>query len=141
MAKAHLLRAACTVAMLAASPVFAQNTQTGDTAAGGAANAPATHDAMPGSTAPMSTSPASGAAGSEQPMHKMAHHHAGAMHSSKGDRSQDAMVDRLNEQSFQAAQQGQSFSASGSDAGNTAPASGAGMHDMSGSGAPGGGKM
>jgi hypothetical protein len=135
MAKAHLLRAACTVAMLAASPVFAQNTQTGDTAAGGAASAPATHDAMPSSTAPTST------AGSEQPTHKMAHHHGGAMHGSKGDRSQDAMVDRLNEQSFQAAQQGQSFSVSGSGAGNTAPASGAGTHDISGSGAPGGGKM
>ena len=36
MAKTHLLRAACTVAMLAASPVFAQSsTQAGDT--GGAA--------------------------------------------------------------------------------------------------------
>jgi hypothetical protein len=138
MAKARLLQVACSVAMLAASPVFAQNnTQTGDAAAGGAANAPATHDAMPGSMAPASTGPA----GSEEPMHKMAHHHGGAMRGSKGDRSQDAMVDRLNEQSLQAAQQGQSFSVSGSGAGNTAPASGAGMHDMPASGAPGGGKM
>jgi hypothetical protein len=136
MAKAHLLHVACTVAMFAASPVFAQNNaQTGDAA--GAANTPASHDAMPSSTAPMSTAPA----GSEQPTHKMAmekHHHGGAMHSSKGDSSQDAMVDRLNEQSFQAAQQGQSFSGSGA---GTAMPSGAGMHDMSGSGATGGGKM
>jgi hypothetical protein len=113
MAKARLLQVACSVAMLAASPVFAQNnTQTGDAAAG-----------------------------TVEPMHKMAHHHGGAMRGSKGDRSQDAMVDRLNEQSLQAAQQGQSFSVSGSGAGNTAPASGAGMHDMPASGAPGGGKM
>jgi len=135
MAKPHLLSAVCTVALLAASPVFAQSsTQAGDTAAGATA----------GGAAPSSTGPA----GVEKPMHNMdmgkmdmgKHHHAGMMHGSKGDRSQDAMVDRLNEQSYQAAQQGQSFSLPTSGSGDAAMPAGGGTHDMSGHGA-GGGKM
>jgi hypothetical protein len=113
MAKMRLLQVTCTVAMLAAAPVLAQNSpQTGD-------------------AAPM-------AAPAGEPSNKMHHHHAGAMHSSKGDRSQDAIVDKLNEQSYQAAQQGQPFSASGSGSGGDAgPASGTDMHAMP----AGGGKM
>jgi len=126
MAKTYLLRAACTVAMLAASPVFAQSsTQAGDT----------------GGAAPSSTGPA----GVEKPMHGTGmgkhHHHAGMMHGSKSDSSQDAMVDRLNERSYQAAQQGQSFSPAMSGSGDATMPAGAGMHDMSGQGASGGGKM
>ncbi len=99
MANMRLLQVACTVAMLAAGPVLAQSS-TGD------------------------------AAPAAQPAHKMAgHHHMGAMHSSKGDRSQDAMVDKLNEQSYQAAQQGQPFSGSG-NGGNTGMAPESDMHTM-----------
>jgi hypothetical protein len=102
MAKMRLLQVTCTVAMLAAGPVLAQNS---------------TSDAAPT------------AAPAGEHAHKMAgHHHTGAMHSSKGDRSQDAMVDKLNEQSYQAAQQGQPFSAPG--AGETGMAPGTEMHHM-----------
>jgi hypothetical protein len=128
MAKSHLLSAVCTVALLAASPVFAQSsTQAGETAAGRAA----------GGAAPSSTGPA----GVEKPMHNMdmgKHQHPGMMHGSKGDRSQDAMVDRLNERSYQAAQQGQSFSLPAAGSGDAAMPAGGGTHDMSGHGASGG---
>ena len=97
MAKARLLQAACTVAMLAASPVFAQtNTPTGDTGAGGSANTPTTNEATPANTPPNTTSHSSG----------MTRRHNMAMKTSRSNTSQDAAVDRLNEQSLQAAQQG-----------------------------------
>jgi hypothetical protein len=88
MAKARLLQAVCTVAMLAAAPAFAQtNMQPAD----------------PGSD--QSTSATS------HSTHRSAGH-AGATRGGR-DSSQNAAVDRLNDQSFQAAQQGQPFSAPG----------------------------
>ncbi len=99
MARATLFKAACAAAMLAATPVLAQsNNPAGDTGAAAAANTPATHDATTG-----------------------AHHMPGHMHHSAmgehharshmSDSSGDAAVDRLNDQSYQAAQKGEAFDA------------------------------
>nr|WP_294523046.1 hypothetical protein [uncultured Rhodopila sp.] len=119
MAKATLFKAACAAAMLAATPVLAQsNNPAGDTGAGGSTNMPATHEATPGS-------------------HMTGHMHHSAMseHHAKSHMSEnsgDAAVDRLNDQSYQAAQKGEAF-----DAGAPAMPSGG-----TGGAAPGpGGKM
>jgi hypothetical protein len=141
MAKTRLLQAVCTVALLAAAPAFAQQTQTptGATGPNGAPNPvdqPASHAASP-KTAATDTNPGMAPANSganstsavnesnkndtnksasdeshstrhatmERPMH--------ATHS-RTDTSQDAAVNRLNDQSYKAAEQGQAFSANGS---------------------------
>jgi hypothetical protein len=137
MAKARLLSAACTVAMLAASPVFAQsNTPTGDTGAGGVTNAPTMHETTPPSTTPPSMSAGNGspATGTQHPAHRMAmeqHHGAGAMRVGKSDTAQNAAVDRLNDQSYQAAQQGQKFNTVGSAGSNASmPAGTSGSSKM-----------
>jgi len=98
MAKATLLQAACAAAMLAATPVFAQsNNPAGNTGADATQAAPATHDATSGS-------------------HMTGHMHHSAMgeHHAKSHSSadaQDSAVDRLNDQSYQAAQKGEAFDA------------------------------
>jgi hypothetical protein len=103
MTKRHWLAATCAVGLLAAGPAFAQGQP-----AGGAA---------PGTQAD------TGAPSPAQPRHK-------AWHTARNSAtSQDAAVDRLNDQSLQAAQQGRSF-----DLGNPG-SSGAGS---SGAGSPGG---
>lgn len=142
MINTRLLQSACTVAMLAASPVFAQsNTPTGATGAGGAPNTPTMHEAMPGGTTATSTAGGDSAASTAHSRHMSMprHHSAGMMHRGKGDTSQDAAVDQLNQQSYQAAQQGHSFSGTGSTGGATAAPSGAGMRDMNGGSTSGGG--
>jgi hypothetical protein len=106
MANPRLLRAVCTIALLAAAPAFAQT------------NTPAS--GTPDTNNAAAPAPTAG--------HTM--HHSGMTHhrmhaATKAPTSQDAAVDRLNEQSFQAAQQGQSFTGpSGAmtmPAGNTMP--------------------
>jgi hypothetical protein len=150
MAKTRLLQAVCTVAILAAAPAFAQtNMPTGDTAAGGAANNPTAHEAMPNSTmAPAdrmgSPNGSMGGMGSHAAMdnhstHRTAMAHTpGAMHG-RSDASQDAAVDQLNEQSFQAARSGQAYNGGGSG-GMTAPGGSGSMNDMHGGSMPGGGR-
>ncbi len=128
MAKARLLQAACAVAMLTASPVFAQtNTPSGDTGAGGGANTPTANEATPDNTSPKTTSHQSG----------MTRRHNMAMRTSRNNTSQDAAVDRLNERSLQAAQQGQAFGGS-SSGGGSAASSGSGTPGTTASGAGGG---
>ncbi len=87
MAKARFLLAACAVAIVAASPAFAQGTPAGDTSARGrsAGGRAARRATM---TPPSST-------------------------------SQNAAVDRLNDQSYQAAQQGQTLNGSSSGGSDT----------------------
>jgi hypothetical protein len=125
MAKATLFKAACAAAMLAATPVLAQgNNPAGNSPAGatGTGAAPAAHDATP--PAHMSGHMHHSAVGE---------HHARSRNSAD---SQDAAVERLNDQSYQAAQKGEAFDA-GAPA--TAPAGGA---DTSGGAAPApGGKL
>ena len=147
MAKTRLLQAVCTIALLAAAPAFAQQTETptGATGPNGAPNPveqPSKHAATPTAspkTAASNTNPGMAPANNganstsmvnetnkndtgksareeeghstrhaamERPMH--------AMHS-RTDTSQDAMINRLNDQSYKAAEQGQTFSANGSD--------------------------
>jgi hypothetical protein len=226
MARTGLLQAVCTVAMLAATPAFAQGTSVGSTDTSGTAHS-ATQQATPqsGSMAPAngganstsmapadkmgsakstdsSTKMGSGKSmdsstkmGSEKPMdgstkmgsgkstdgstkmgsgksmdsstkmgsekpvdhstkmgsaksksgesamaeshathHSAMAHPTGAMHSAKSDSSQDASIDRLNDQSYQAAEKGQAFASRGTDtgsAGTAKPGSGH-MNDMSG---------
>jgi outer membrane scaffolding protein for murein synthesis (MipA/OmpV family) len=106
MGKTRLLQAVCTVAMLAAVPALAQQTaQSNDPNAPSAS--PTATGASPSATADQS-SPMS------HPMHH-SRHRAAAMRGT-GD-SQNAAVDRLNDQSFQAAQQGQTFGG-GADSGS-----------------------
>jgi hypothetical protein len=109
MTKATLLQAACAAALLAATPVFAQtDTKPADTGAGGAPNVPAAH----------ATPPATPAA---KPMSHMHHSAMEGHHAKSGASAQDAAVDRLNDESYQAAEKGESFSGAGA----AAPAAGA----------------
>jgi len=94
-----------TVAMLAAAPAFAQtNTQTGSTGVGGVAENPTAHETMPRSSrmAPGDRS------GMDSHRSRMGHS-SGSMHS-RADSSADTSADRLNEQSYQAARNGQAYS-------------------------------
>jgi hypothetical protein len=157
MAKTHLLQAVCTVAMLAAVPALAQRPESGMTGPNGAPN-PAAQQPMPnsGSTAPAdnagsasTSSPGDTGSASTTPSHPK--HRSAMARSARGhtDRSQDAAVDQLNDQSYQAAQQGQAFSAGGAPSGGPGamPPSGAmppagasgGMNGMSGGTTPGSG--
>lgn len=128
MVKTRLLPAVCTVAMLAAVPAFAQNSSTGVKGAPNAGAQQPPSDAGNNNMAPAGSNnmaPA-GNAGS------MGNSATGAMHSShrsamtrgsmhnKSATSQDAEVDRLNEQSYQAAQRGQAYSVNGASSGSGA---------------------
>jgi hypothetical protein len=136
MLKTRLLQAVCTVAMLAAVPAFAQSNTPGSVAPPGADNkagmAPADNTGAGGPTADDSHATHRSARG----------HRSGAMHSGKSATSQDAAVDRLNEQSYQAAQKGEAFGGGGSDQGSsgmTKPSGSGNMGDMPGGPMPGGG--
>lgn len=110
MLKTRLLQAVCTVAMLAAVPAFAQS----------------------------NTPPAGSGSGTGAPMAEESHsthhstkaHRSGTMHSAKSAASQDAAVDRLNEQSYQAAQKGEAFGGGGSDQGSSGMTKPGGSGDM-----------
>ena len=121
MAHTRLIKAVCTVAMLAAAPAWAQS------------NNPPAAPAAPG-TAPSNMAPSAAPSGSMDNgtgkgtmnghmTHRSAMSH-GSMHGAGSATSQDAAVDRLNEQSYQAAQQGQAFSTGGSGSMSQPPASG-----------------
>jgi photosystem II stability/assembly factor-like uncharacterized protein len=107
MAKIRLLHTACTLALFAATPVLAQTT------------APSAQVTPPTTDAPTPNAPTAAA-----PMHM--HHHGAShmhrMHMGKTDTSQNAAVDQLNDQSFQAAQQGQSVGAASAPMTPAAPA-------------------
>jgi hypothetical protein len=135
-----LLQAVCTVALLAAAPAFAlqTTTQPATTGAGNSVNAPVTHDQVPpGPAAQSSMAPAEKMDGmGSHPKHHSARTDHSNMHA-RNDRTQDSAVDRLNDQSYQAAQRGQSFSASDSgSSGSMSPAPSGSMNDMSGSNSP-----
>jgi hypothetical protein len=114
MAKATLFKAACAAAMLAATPVLAQsNNPAGATGAGAASTTPPAHEATPSS-----------AMSGHMHHSAMGEHHVKS-HSSAD--SQDAAVNRLNDESYQAAQKGEAFDAgtpatpSGGTSGGAAP--------------------
>ena len=131
MPKTHLLPAVCAVALLAAVPAFAQGTMQGNGMQGQGSD----------SNAAGMTTGSGGGGMSDQDMSGMSRH--SGMRATRGDRRPDAQnadVDHLNEQSLQAAQQGQSFNGSMGSAA-TMPASGSapGMSPgpSSGMGGPG----
>jgi hypothetical protein len=125
MQKNRLLQAVCAVAMLAAMPAFGQS----NTPPAGAEPADTGNMAAP-------------AAGESHTTHHSARaHRTGAMHSGKTDASQNADVDRLNEQSYQAAQKGEAFGGGGPDQGSsgmTRPNGSGNMNTMPGGPMPGG---
>jgi len=123
MANARLLQAVCTVAVLVAAPAIAQtDTAPASTGTGNSVNAAAADNT---STGTMSTH---------------SHHSAMAGHSSKmhgkSDASQDAAVNQLNDQSYQAAQRGQAFGTSNMGSAGMPSGSMNGMPSGSGAGAP-----
>ncbi len=136
MAQSRLLQAVCTAALLAAAPAFAQQTTTPP--AGAAPTAPAAHDGTMAPGGKMGSMDGTGSSMGHHRMHRsaMRDHSTGAMHGGRSDTSQDAVVDQLNNQSYQAAQQGQAFSSAGSG-GMMAPAGG-GSPATDASGAGGG---
>jgi len=150
MANTRLLLTACTVALLGAAPAFAQtNTPTGDTGAGGAPNNPTAHETMPnraGNMAPADRMGSMSDHDSRATMDSHMSHRSTMAHpmNGKSDTSQEAAVDQLNEQSYQAARSGQAFNGSGS-AGNSggmpAPRGSGTMNDMSGGSMSGHGSM
>jgi hypothetical protein len=101
MTKIHLLGAACAFALLGATPVFAQNSTGKDTTAA----TPATGSSAPG------TMPADnhGAMGGSHPAHHSAMEEHHAKHASRGADAQDAAVNKLNDESYAAAQKGEAF--------------------------------
>lgn len=114
MLKTRLLQAVCAVAMLAAVPAFAQsNTE---------------NQAAPPADTGNTGAPA--AEGSHATHHSTRAHRTSAMHSGKTDSSQNAAVDRLNEQSYQAAQKGEAFGGGGSDQGSSGMTKPGGSGDM-----------
>ncbi len=148
MARIRLLQTVCTVAMLAAVPAFAQ-TATPPAATTGGMNTKAEHQAAPANGGANTTTmapaekmgtmdkPANHAAMDQPAMHsamgKPAKHDAmdkparhrvamahqtGAMHG-RTDSSQNAAVDTLNDQSYQAAQKGEALGGRGSDKGSS----------------------
>jgi hypothetical protein len=114
MRKTPLLQAICTVALLAAAPAFAQSTPPAPTDNSGNA---------PGGGAPT--------AQETQPKHPSGTmHRRSAKRSGRTDTSQNEAVDRLNDQSYQASQRGETFSGGGADTGSAGTARPAAPSDM-----------
>ena len=104
MLKTHLLSAVCSAALLAAVPAVAQSQSNGMNSGSMSGGQGQTTDT--GASHP-------------RPMHHM-------NRSGQTATSQDAEVDRLNEQSLQAAQQGSTFSAGSGSTGMSSGAGGSG---------------
>ena len=106
MAKTRLLQAVCTVAMLAAAPVLAQTqTQPAGTGPDNSVNNPvADTGSTPGTMG-------SGTSMKGHPGHRSAMSHS----NSRYDTSQNATVDQLNDQSYQAAHSGRTYQSGSGD--------------------------
>jgi hypothetical protein len=143
MLKTRLLQAVCAVAMLAAVPALAQRPEAGMTGPNGVPNPAAKQpNAASGGTSANTgdMAPANGGgATSSTSMDSHATHRMamtpGAMHG-RTDTSQDAAVDRLNDQSYQAAQQGQAFGSNGPGMSAMPPGGSGSASDMSGGSMP-----
>lgn len=119
MRRSGMLRFACAVTALMAAPAFAQsNTQPAEQGAGGTVNAPMARPA-PGPSGSVSDqgtgmTPRS-SMGMSSDSGRMGGHGTGmaathgTMRPGKGDSSQSAAVDMLNDQSYAAAQKGEAF--------------------------------
>jgi hypothetical protein len=144
MAKTRLLHAACTVAMLAAVPAFAQSSNTaGQTGSSAMPQTPSGQTATPNTNSYGTMSQNNSMAPADQNMETGTTRHSGMhrsamgthsrhmMSSSRTDTSQNAAVDQLNDQSLRAARQGQAFNATGG--GMQGGGSSGTMNDTSGS--------
>ena len=130
MANARLLLLAGAVAMVTAGAAFAQQTLTPNAPAPGDAATPANS----GSSAPDQGNGAPGTRGAThtgRSSHSMAS--KSGMRGHTTDASQNDAVDRLNEQSFAAAQRGHSFTPAGGSSSGTMPSG----NDMSQPSGPG----
>jgi hypothetical protein len=144
MVKARLLQAVCAVALLAAAPAFAQtNAKPADTGVDNTVNAPATHTGTMSPAMHMGADDQSSGTMHHMSTHRsaMGGHETGMMHG-RSDSSQDAAVDRLNDQSFQAAQSGQTYGGPNMQPGGMSggSASGAGSATGASDGSGGSGK-
>ncbi|MBV8938090.1 MAG: hypothetical protein JO095_20115 [Alphaproteobacteria bacterium] len=128
MRKAHLLASVCAVALMSATPVLAAGDTTSNTtgaptnAYGGSSGTSATGAAGNGTAGSPSTNTNVHSMGSmsNESMGTSHHGRTHARHAtSREDTSQNAEIDRLNEQSLQAAQQGRSMGASDWSGGNS----------------------
>jgi hypothetical protein len=151
MTKTRMLQAVCTFAMLAATPALAQTQNPGSGMTGpNGQPSPAAQQPTPNSSsagmAPADngsgtaggSSAAASATGDSHVTHRSAMAHPTGMVHSRTDRSQDAAVDHLNDQSYQAAQRGQMFGAdSGSGSMGSSAPSGPGSMGSSGASGPG----
>jgi len=139
MAGFRLLQATCTIALLAATPALAGRPEAGMTNASGQANPEDTQARQPatGSQAPANSGanttgmvkPDSRAT-EPQPAHRPAMNQSASVTHERTDSSQDAAVNKLNDESYQASQNGETFRVSRNDSG-AAPVHGA--SDASGS--------
>lgn len=132
MGKGRLLGSVCALALVLAVPALAATTGTNDTTTGAPAN--------------QATTNMNNGTNATGPHHHWAHHamRMRSSHAGQGDTSQDAQVDQLNDQSLQAARQGQSFQAGASDHGGMGGMSGNTMSPGSGAAGmqnPGAGSM
>jgi hypothetical protein len=159
----HLLVATCALGLLAAGPVLAQNeTKPADGAtmgqpsgsqpsmnkpSGAQSNNAGSMNNGSGMNANSGSADQSGMQADSGSMNKSMHKPMHTAHNGKSDTSQNARVDELNDQSYQAAQQGRSFTVGDTGSGssmNTPSSSGSsGMNsaspsDSSGMGAGGG---
>ncbi len=139
MSKIRLLQAVCTIAMLSAAPAFAEDIHSGVARIGQppdvtAQNTPAQNDNAPAMTPSDQSSGnvgqpgmnGSGMNGTDTMRSSGAMPHTRGAMRGTSDSSQSAEVDRLNEQSLNAARNGQAFNGSGGGA------SSGSMNDMSG---------
>ncbi len=156
MVRIRLLQAVCTVAILSAVPALAQN-MTPPAAVGpsGALNpdenspsalkaaaarhkarmSPSAHGKMAAATSDDSQQMGAPASDDSHATHHSAMTHPKGMLHHRTDPSQDAAVDTLNDQSYQAAQKGEGFGGRGTDAHSSdmmKQGGSGGMNDMSG---------
>jgi hypothetical protein len=111
MANTRLLKAVCTVAMLAATPVLAQSqTQPADTGPGNSVNNPV---ADTGTTA--TGNRANGTSMSNHSAHRSTMTHSPRTMHGRSDSAENDAVDRLNEQSLRAAHSGRDFQSGATD--------------------------
>ncbi|MGD0104715.1 MAG: hypothetical protein ABSC06_11830 [Rhodopila sp.] len=127
MARLRLLEATCTIALLAATPALAQRPEAGMTNPNGQPNPEASQTQQPatGSNAPANDG--ANTTGMVKPNSSAMETHSTrrtAMNHARNDTSQDAAVNKLNDESYRASQNGQAFSVSRNESGPSA-ASGA----------------
>jgi hypothetical protein len=155
MTKRNWLLAACATGLLAGGPVLAQQTQTSPQPGGATTQAPTGGPTQQSPTAgatngsmnqPAGTQANTGSANTESANPSPMHANSRPMHTARRgrtDTSQNAEVDRLNDESYQAAQQGKAFNFGSSGGSSTSPSTSnpSGKSAPSGTSPSGGSRM